>query len=113
MLPGSADILACGVSANDRLTDVSRQGWAALPGVPISRRYFHCFRALQRDMKAPKKINDEGVKSAKVFSDLSSCLRVFVVDFHSLSGIAHREVNRPSGESSYRDHARIELINGL
>jgi hypothetical protein len=40
-------------------------------------------------------------------------LRVFVVDFHSLSGIAHRAVNRPSGESPYPGHARIELINGL
>src|SRR5215813_4464309 len=29
---GAPPILACGVSGNDRLTEASRQGWAALPG---------------------------------------------------------------------------------
>src|SRR5262245_29141499 len=29
---GAPPILACGVSGSDRLTEASRQGWAALPG---------------------------------------------------------------------------------
>jgi hypothetical protein len=29
---GAPPILACRVSGNDRLTEASRQGWAALPG---------------------------------------------------------------------------------
>jgi len=29
---GAPPILACAFTGNDRLTDASRQGWAALPG---------------------------------------------------------------------------------